>query len=330
MIEGSAGSRPLVSVALATYNGGRYLREQLDSIYGQTCRNIEVVVFDDCSIDDTVSILEEYGDRFGLRYEVNECNLGFARNFEKVLTQCRGEFVALADQDDIWLPQKLEMLLSGIKDVSLVYSDAFLVDEAGGELPGSLIGVSGVRPLSGRHFDYFVCNTCVTGCTCLFRRDLLSRALPIPSCETYHDWWLGVVASCERGVGFIDLRLVKYRQHGANETGANIKTGIITRIIAHLRGDTDSEKRKYYELLRARAKTYPLIRERLSLEVAQLQFLADIGSYAESLLEPRFRWRSFFLALRYRHVLFPAAGALEKCVFVFSKLINKIVCKVNA
>lgn len=316
--------QPLISIALATYNGNRFLREQLDSIYSQTYGNIEVVACDDCSSDDTAAILEEYRKRHGLRYLVNESNLGFMRNFEKIITLCRGEFIALADQDDVWLPEKLEKQLKGLGNASLVYSDAFLVDEAGRQLPGSLIRTSGVRPLSGKNFEYFVCNTCVTGCTTLFRRDLLIHALPIPACETYHDWWLAVVASRREGVNYMDSRLVKYRQHEGNDTGASVKRGLLPRLAAHLRGDTGKDKRRYYELLRNRANTYPAMETRLSLNASEMKFLGGIGRYAESLLDHRFHWESFFLAFRHRHTLFPAAGAIEKFVFVFSKLINKI------
>ena len=314
----------LVSIALATYNGSRFLREQLDSIYSQTYKNIEVVACDDCSTDDTASILEEYRQSHGLRYEINERNQGFVRNFEKVLSRCSGEFIALADQDDIWLPEKLETELNGLGNASLVYSDAFLVDEAGCELPGSLIQASGVRPVSGKSFKYFVCNTCVTGCTTLFRRELLVLALPIPACEIYHDWWLAVVASCHGGVRYLPERLVKYRQHDANDTGASIKTGLLTRLVSHLRGETGEAKMFYYRLLRDRALCYPTLPQRLALGPGELGFLDDIRLYAEGLIDPRFRIAPFVLAVRYRGILFPAAGPLEKFVFVSSKLINKL------
>ncbi len=318
-------TQPLISIALATYNGSKFLREQLDSIYSQTYKNIEVVAGDDCSTDDTTAILEDYRKRYGLRYQVNERNIGFIRNFENTIALCRGEFIALADQDDIWLPEKLEALLNGLGNASLVYSDSFLVDETGRELSGSLIQSSGVRPVSGKNFEYFICNTCVTGCNTLFRRELLVKALPIPACERYHDWWFAVIASSQEGVNYLDRRLVKYRQHECNDTGASIKRGLLTRLAAHLRTETADDKRRYYELLRNRANTYPAIGERLSLNASEVKFLADIGCYAESLLDRRFHWKSFFLAFHYRNTLFPAAGTLEKFVFVFSKLVNKII-----
>lgn len=310
---------------MATYNGGRFLREQLDSIYAQSWANIEVVACDDCSTDDTVAILDEYRQSHGLQYEVNERNLGFVRNFEKVLLRCRGIFIALADQDDIWLPQKLERLVAGIERCDLVYSDALLVDRDGRELPGSMIETAGIRPVSGRQFSYFVCNACVTGCTTLIRRDLLEKALPIPDCESYHDWWLAVVASRYAGVRFLPEQLVKYRQHDANDTGATVKTPLVTRLAAHLRGDTGESKLRYYRLLRDRALCYRILQTRLALGAGELAFLDDIRRYAESLLDRRFHIASFVLAFRYRNILFPAAGPAEKLVFVFSKLINKLV-----
>jgi glycosyltransferase involved in cell wall biosynthesis len=320
----SADRRPLVSIALATYNGDRFLRELLESIYCQSYCNIEVIAGDDCSTDDTASILEEYRESHGLHYQVNGQNLGFLRNFEKILPLCRGEFIALADQDDIWTPEKLEKMVNAIGDASLVYTDAYLVNENGQELPGSLIKNSGVRTVNGRDFRYFVCNTCVTGCTVLFRRDLLQHALPIPICENYHDWWLAVVAACLGGVRYLDEQLVRYRQHGANDTGASVKSPLLSRLGAHLRGEITGVKLDYYRLLKDRALCYPSLSDRLQLDEEELVFLHDIRCYAEGLLDPGFRIAPFILAARHRGTLFPAAGPLEKFVFVFSKLVCKL------
>ena len=313
---------PLISIALATYNGSRFLREQLDSIYAQTWPNIEVVACDDCSSDDTEAILEEYRQRHGLRYEVNKRNLGFVRNFEKVMSLCRGEFIALADQDDVWFPEKLERLMAGIGSASLVYSDAFLIDDEGRELPGSLIATSGVLPVTGTSFSYFVCNSCVTGCTALFRRDLLDTALPIPECETYHDWWLALVASKRDGVCYLPERLVRYRQHAANQAGASRKSGLVSRLRAHLGRDTKRLKGEYYRLVRDRGAMLPAMRDRLALTAAETAFLHDMERYGNGLLDPRPHLSSMALAYRYREILFPAALPLERMVFIASSVIK--------
>ena len=104
-----------VSIAIATYNGATFLREQLDSLYNQTVQPDEIFVSDDCSNDGTVEILEEYHRTKGLKYTVNEHNLGFNKNFENALKNTTGEFIMICDQDDIWMPEKVEVLLKAIK-----------------------------------------------------------------------------------------------------------------------------------------------------------------------------------------------------------------------
>jgi len=312
---------PLVSVALATYNGERYLRRQLDSIVGQTYRNIEIVVSDDCSSDGTVALLDEYRRTHGITCRVNERNVGFVRNFERALSDCKGDFIALSDQDDIWLADKVETLVREIGSHSLVYTDAFLINGNDEILPGSLMEVSGVRPVSGNCFEYFVCNNCVTGCTAMFRKNLLETAIPIPEGETYHDWWLAVVASRRDGVLYYPGKLTQYRQHGSNYTGANVKARLPARITAHLRGETDKEKREYYQLLARRACQYLAMGERLKLSLTERSYLEDIRNYAESLLSGTNRFTAFRLAFKHRDTLFPAAQGAEKFIFVFSKLL---------
>lgn len=107
-------NRPLISIALATYNGEKYLEDQLNSIYTQTYKNIEVAVTDDCSTDKTVEILEQYSKSHGLKYFVNTENLGFVKNFEKAISLCEGDFIALSDQDDVWEKDEIGILVNKI------------------------------------------------------------------------------------------------------------------------------------------------------------------------------------------------------------------------
>lgn len=312
-----------ISIALATYNGADFLKEQLDSIYAQTLQDFDLFVCDDCSTDTTVEILEDYRLRYGLQYQVNEVNIGFLRNFEQALTCCQGEFIVLADQDDVWLPDKLESLIAGIGTADLVYSDASLIDEAGNKLADSLMQVSGVKPVTGFEFNYFVCNTCITGCTLMIRRHLLEVALPIPDCEQYHDWWLAVIASCHGGIRYVPRQLVKYRQHGANDTGASVKKNVLTRMWGHLTGATESQKQRYYLLLRNRAQQYTdQLQNRLALTFERLSFLRAVGMYADALLNRQKSIRPFLIAARYHKVLFPTSGPIERLFFVASKLIT--------
>ncbi|MEM7166201.1 MAG: glycosyltransferase family 2 protein [Planctomycetota bacterium] len=204
----------MISVALATYNGEPYLRAQLDSIFSQSYSELEVVAVDDGSTDATVAILEEYAAKYPLEIHRNAENLGFVRNFEKAVSLCRGDFVALADQDDIWYPQKLERLRPLLDDNLLVYSDADLIDEHGASLGTTLRDLyGGLRFVRGSHPRSFLLAECVSGNTMVMRRELLDHALPIPDGVPYHDIWISFVASARGTIDYVDSSLLQYRRH---------------------------------------------------------------------------------------------------------------------
>jgi len=209
-----------ISVAMAVYNGGRYLREQLDSVFAQTWSNLELVVVDDQSSDNSAAILAEYAARSpNMRYVRNDSRLGLVKNFEKAILLCRGVFIALADQDDVWLPDKVERLFEKIGDSDLVCSDARLIDANGTEIASSMRAYTQIPILPGHPFRELCFFNFVTGCTAMFRRSLLSRAMPFPDGVLYHDWWLAMVASTAGGIACVDESLVLYRQHDANLAG---------------------------------------------------------------------------------------------------------------
>ncbi|TQV61723.1 MAG: glycosyltransferase [Sulfurovum sp.] len=117
-----------ISICLATYNGEKYLKEQLDSLLNQTLTPYEVIIQDDCSTDNTVEIAKQYTDKLNLKIYVNEVNLGFTKNFESVLQKATGDLIAPCDQDDIWKPDKLEKLSGLIGKHSLIYANSLLVN----------------------------------------------------------------------------------------------------------------------------------------------------------------------------------------------------------
>lgn len=212
----SQPDQPLISIALATYNGERYLREQLDSIFAQTYNHLEVVAVDDGSSDHTVAILEEYAQSFPLHVYQNPENLGFLKNFERAISLCRGDAIALSDQDDIWLPHKLETLVPLLRESSMVYSDVTLVDgenQALGKTIRDLHELQFVRGHCPRAFIFF---ECASGNTMLFRSDLKEFIFPIPDGFPYHDIWISFVAACRGKVDFVDEPLLRYRRHGEN------------------------------------------------------------------------------------------------------------------
>lgn len=211
---------PLVSVVLCTYNGSRFLAEQLDSVLVQTHSNLEIIAADDCSSDDTVDILRRYAARDSrIRVVVNTRNLGFDLNFEHALRYCRGDLIAPCDQDDVWLPDKLSALAAAISGRSMAYCDSALIDEQGQALGYSMSQIVPMTSIADPAPLAF--GNCVSGHAMLFRGPMLKRALPIAP-GFFYDWWLAAVAASMDGIQFCNQKLVLYRQHGANVTNERL------------------------------------------------------------------------------------------------------------
>lgn len=237
-------SEPLVSISLCTYNGERFLVEQIDSILDQTYKNFELVIVDDNSTDGTIQIISNYLPHPKIRLYRNDTNLGYAANFSKAITFCDGDLIALSDQDDVWMPEKIESLVEKLGSYSGLYHDSNFVD-AHGNLTGLKLSdkvhfVSGKSPESLLLYNY------IAGHTFMFRREVLEQALPIPK-GIYHDWWLAFVCMNLDGLNFIQKPLVNYRIHELNQT-----------VLAHASGKiyrTDTKNTKRYKKLRKLADT---------------------------------------------------------------------------
>jgi len=214
-------NNPLVSIAMATYNGSLYISSQLDSIINQTYKNIEIVIVDDGSCDDTVSIIRQYQKQHtNIKLIQNQTNIGVVKTFSYAMNLCNGDYIALSDQDDVWFSHKLEKLLDNIGDNLLIHSDAVLVDDNMQVIANSNITQTKKDRYKTEFVDYLI-STSVTGCTTLFPRKLLDLALPIPDGFYIHDHYLAIVASFYGTLKFLDEPLVYYRQHGNNAIGAN-------------------------------------------------------------------------------------------------------------
>ncbi len=206
---------PLVSIALCTYNGAEYLSEQLDTLVNQTYKNIEIVVVDDYSTDDTFTLLKDYANRFPqFKIYKNDRNLGFSRNFERAVRLCNGELIALCDQDDIWDHQKIELQVNAIKDNVFVYHDSEFIYKNGITVNRKMSDLFNFY--RGDNPEAFLFFNCVSGHTILMKKMLIDTALPLRG--HFHDWWLAYVATNIGKIDFIPRSLVKYRQHDNSET----------------------------------------------------------------------------------------------------------------
>lgn len=213
---------PLISVALCTYNGEKFLQEQMDSILAQTYKNLEIVVVDDGSTDKTIDIINAYTDKDNrIKLFRNEANLGFNKNFEKAISLTSGEYVAISDQDDIWLPQKLKQLLDNIKRNWLIFSNSsYLGDLKQGRLLNDFKLPSNYKGILLRNH--------VTGHTSLMHRDFLNYILPYPQ-DGFYDWWMGFVATYHNKITFLDVVLTSYRVHSDSVVQSRLDAGNIER-----------------------------------------------------------------------------------------------------
>jgi len=202
----------LVSIALCTYNGERFLKKQLDSILEQTYSNFELIIVDDCSTDNTINIINEYLKKdTRIKLYKNIKNLGFIKNFDKAISLCNGEFICLCDQDDIWNHSKIEILLNKIDNNVLIYSNALLIDENDNSLNKTLVDDSKI--VEGNNNRAFILNNCVSGNTLMFKKELVKYILPIPQYISLHDIWIAFVASTYGNIKYINDNLVQYRRY---------------------------------------------------------------------------------------------------------------------
>ena len=163
----------LISIAMCTYNGERFVKEQIDSIIAQSYTKFELIVVDDCSKDNTINIIKDYQSKDDrIKLFQNENNLGFVKNFEKAISLCSGDYIALADQDDIWKKDKIEVFIKNIGDNLLIYSDAILIDQYSKEIGKELIRPNG-NLVEGKCNKAFIFYNCVSGNTLMFKKELI-------------------------------------------------------------------------------------------------------------------------------------------------------------
>jgi glycosyltransferase involved in cell wall biosynthesis len=209
---------PLISVALCTYNGEKYIKEQLESIIGQSYKNLEIIIVDDASTDETFDIISTYAKSDSrIKCYRNEANLGFNRNFEKAVTLTSGDYIAISDQDDVWLPNKLQLLLDHIGSNWLIFSNS---SYRGNSKQGLLLNDFKLPA------DYkgILLRNYVTGHTALLRREFLNYALPFPQ-KGYYDWWMGFVALYHNKITFYDEVLTYYRIHSESVIKKQLEFG---------------------------------------------------------------------------------------------------------
>ena len=215
-----------VDVLLATHNGEKYIKEQIDSILNQTYPNIQLFISDDASTDKTREILKQYEQNDKVKIFYQEKNLGYIRNFEFLLEKVESDLYMLSDQDDVWKKEKIEKSVEKLENenLDLVFGDLEVVDENLNTIYDSFDKYMKLTRKIEKCLDSYKLQylyNCVTGCTVLSKKQLLDKILPLPKNSKYmvHDYWIGLMVALNGKVGYLKETYIRYRQHGDNQVG---------------------------------------------------------------------------------------------------------------
>lgn len=205
---------PLISIILCSYNGEKYISEQIDSILNQTFTDFELIICDDQSTDVTTEIINTYSEKDArIKLHINRSNLGYVKNFEKGIKLAKGDYIALSDQDDVWVLDKIEKLYENIKNHVLIYCDSILVNS---NLQPTKKKMSSSKEMLTTNNPLNLClMNCVSGHALLFKKELTQHIFPFPS-QVPHDWWIAFIASIYGGIVYFNEALIKYRIHDDN------------------------------------------------------------------------------------------------------------------
>ncbi len=216
-----------ISILLSTYNGEKYLKAQLDSLFSQSYKNFKLIARDDGSSDKTLEILKSYDIEL---LPSNE-NIGVKSSFETLLKYASensdADYFMFCDQDDVWNQDKVKLTLQKMYEMEklykntpiLVHTDLEVVDENLHTINPSFMKLQNLHEKKNRLNNLLIQNT-ITGCTAMINRDLAKLCLPMSSNAIVHDWWVGLVASYFGKIGYVDDSTIKYRQHTSNTIGA--------------------------------------------------------------------------------------------------------------
>jgi glycosyltransferase involved in cell wall biosynthesis len=226
----------MIDILLATYNGEKYLAEQIDSILAQTMSDWKLLIRDDGSTDRTLEVVNHYIERYPnqiIHIIDSDKKLGVTRNFEQLMKHSTAPYSMFCDQDDIWLPDKIEKSLQKLQMMEqqygshiplLVYTDLAVCDEEGTLIANSFWKYQGGDPSLPLDYAKALVQNNATGNTFIFNRTLRDEALPFSSDAVMHDWWVALIALYLGKIDYLTEQTILYRQHNANVSGSKGKS----------------------------------------------------------------------------------------------------------
>lgn len=279
---------PLVSIAMCTYNGEKYLAQQLDSLVQQTYPHIEIIITDDASADSTVTILHQYAQQHSnIKYFVNENNIGYNKNFEKAIKLCGGAYIAISDQDDIWETDKIAVMMQQWPQHSqFVYSLSgnFTDDDFAGRTAAPDVLYTAVNDVLKLVF-----NSPVHGHACMFKKELMQRCTPFPE-TIFYDWWISMHAAATGVIGCVPQTLTWHRCHSANSS----------RTITSIKNKEERDK----QLREQSAYFIETFCSRKLLKPQQQNSLLQYAALLRQMDGKKFNWQMFSYVLKNRELVF--------------------------
>lgn len=244
------------SVLLCTYNGEKYIYEQIESIINQSENVDEIIISDDCSNDNTIDIIKNnfLNCEIDIKININKENLGFKKNFYNALELCSGDIIFFSDQDDVWMSNKVKRVMEIFKENTnalLVFSNAEVTDQKLNKVSYLLDDVhfdDSIMNDSYSQLKNILADNFITGATMAMKKDLIDKAMPFGT-NWPHDYWFGVVAAINCGLYVIKEPLIKYRQHENNTIGINqqIDIKLLKRLFSKNHNSSNRDN-KYAEL----------------------------------------------------------------------------------
>jgi glycosyltransferase involved in cell wall biosynthesis len=225
-----------IDILISAFNGSNFIGRQIDSILGQTYENWQLIIRDDGSTDNTSEIIRKYQERYPGKIaavldgkQAMNVNLGASQGFARVLERSTAKYTMFCDQDDVWLPFKIEKTLEKMKGLEAIYqestalmvhTDLRVVDRELNTIGDSLWQLQHLAPQNCSYLNRLLMQNGITGCTVMINRKLRELATPIPPEAIMHDYWLALAAAAFGRIAYLKAPTILYRQHGANDTGA--------------------------------------------------------------------------------------------------------------
>jgi glycosyltransferase involved in cell wall biosynthesis len=280
----------LIDILLATFNGEKYLAEQLNSIIRQSCTNWKLIIRDDGSTDKTLEIIKDYVKKNPVKIiliDDNNGNSGACNNFSRLIGFTGADYIMFCDQDDVWLPDKIELTLAKMKRMEseygkqtpvLVYTDLKVVGQNLKPLAESFWKYQKIKPAYGKKLNNLLVQNSISGCTVMFNSSLKKLIGNIPPEALMHDWWVALIACVFGKSEYINQATMLYRQHKKNLSNSGQALNFKNRVNKFFRYNSKYQLKKDFQDSQQQARVFlSMYQDKLNKkDLKEIQIFSDL------------------------------------------------------